>query len=230
MIDIYAATYAGSMHDGKNQDRAAICGTVLKCGELHLHFDSNENELVAGICDGVGGEKGGDLAAQFVASQVAQKNNDISEETLTDINRDLLAYAEQVGAGSMATTLAVLTVKNDSAVVRWSGNSRVYASCGERYLQQITRDHTVCDTSDSPITSCMGGGDESLFRLSTERINSIPSRFLLTTDGGHNFIEHIEMQSIVFKTPPERVCKTLIERATENGSVDDMTAVLIVLT
>lgn len=165
-----------------------------------------------------------------MTSQVAQKNNDISEESLTDINRDLLAYAEQVGAGSMATTLAVLTVMNDSAVVRWSGNSRVYASCGEGYLQQITRDHTVSDTPDSPITSCMGGGDESLFRLSTERINSLPSRFLLTTDGVHNCIEYKEMQSLVFCTPPERVCNALLESATSNGSVDDKTVVLIVLT
>lgn len=56
MIDIYAASYSGSMHDGKNQDRAAICGTVLKCGKLHLHFDPGSELVTVAVCDGVGGE------------------------------------------------------------------------------------------------------------------------------------------------------------------------------
>ena len=52
--------------------------------------------------------------------------------------------------------------------------------------------------------------------------------FLLTSDGVHDHIVNIELEEIILNNKPEDVCNLLIKKATENGSSDDKTVVLVI--
>ncbi len=233
MIKIFAVSQAGSMHDC-NEDRAMINGTVLHVGNIEQWCDTSE--LTVAVYDGVGGEKGGAVASSFAARRLAAQPADVSEKALEEINADLIFFAGERELPTMATTLACARIEDDKAEVYFAGNSRVYAlRCG--FLQQISRDDTVAAATSNgdkitdittPITACMGGGDKSLFKLKKEVIEK-PKMLLLTTDGIHDHLADKDLEEIVLNSKPNEVSKLLIEKACENGSRDDKTAVLVML-
>lgn len=234
MFNIYAVSQAGSMH-ACNEDRAIINGSVLHSGEVEQWCESSE--LTCAVFDGVGGEKGGAAASSFCACRLAARPSDVSEKAFEEINDDLISFADESDSHNMATTIACVMIDNGKATVYFAGNSRVYAlRCG--FLQQISRDDTVAASASSfgdkitdtttPITSCMGGGDKELFQLKTEVMDILPPMFLLTSDGVHDHIVNRELEEIILNNKPEDVCNLLIKKATENGSSDDKTVVLVI--
>lgn len=234
MFKIYAVSQAGSMHSC-NEDRAIINGSVLHSGEVERWCD--RSELTVAIFDGVGGEQGGAVASTFAARRIAERASNVNEKALKDINDKLISFADESDLHNMATTIACVMIDNGKATVYFAGNSRVYAlRCG--FLQQISRDDTVAALASSfgdkitdtttPITSCMGGGDKELFQLKTEVMDILPPMFLLTSDGVHDHIVNRELEEIILNNKPEDVCNLLIKKATENGSSDDKTVVLVI--
>lgn len=233
MFKIYAVSQVGSMHSC-NEDRAIINGSVLHSGEVEQWCD--RSELTVAIFDGVGGEQGGAVASTFAARRIAAQPSDVSEKAFEEINDNLISFAAERELPTMATTIACVRIEDDTATILFAGNSRVCAlRCG--YLQQISRDDTVAaatsngdkvtDTS-TPITACMGGGDKELFQLKTEVMDILPPMFLLTSDGVHDHIVNRELEEIILNNKPEDVCNLLIKKATENGSSDDKTVVLVI--
>lgn len=233
-MKIYAATQAGTTHL-TNEDRITINGCVLVDGKLELTcLDDN---LTVSISDGVGGESGGADASSFVSSKIAEC--EISEQELYKINKQLITYGKKLGSPTMATTIAALKIsETKKCTVFWSGNSRVYVS-SMGFLRRVTRDDTVsaetnCGTQkmdkNTPITACMGGSNEDLFKLKCETNDIITnSLYLLTSDGVHDYIPADMIEDIVLNGKPEKACMSLIQAALSNGSRDDMSVLLIVL-
>ncbi len=146
-------TYFGKSDIGKkrsnNQDTFDIAG--FSCGAL-----------LAVVCDGMGGARGGKEAASIAVStfvsKIKDKMTDADKDgsmsvTGADIVRMMSAAAASANAevykkarsneefSGMGTTLAAALIYEDSIYVANIGDSRIYVCEGER-IEQITHDHS----------------------------------------------------------------------------------------
>lgn len=215
-----------------SQDRVLIGRRVL-CDE---EFSGEFGEPCAvGIADGVGGNAGGDIAAEFVCSRLAAVSS-FTPECAAGINAELLEYAGTVpGMGSMASTFSGIFPGGELLHV---GNTRVCAVQGG-YLKQLTSDMTTYNylmslgrTEEaeqcrrSEITACFGGGRDAFY---SPEVSSVALRgmLLLTSDGIHDHLTADEIEGLLPGGADLEICRRIAGKALENGSEDDMSVVLI---
>lgn len=231
-MKIYAATQKG-VQKTQNEDRIALNHEILAAGT----YECECAEGFVAIADGVGGNKAGAVASQFVADELRKCGHSI--ENLTEINQSLIACSQTDEAlAGMATTLAMVDFNENSAKITYVGNTRVYVVVNGKYLKQLTRDDTTLEyllatgqldasTAESfnrknEITACFGAGNPALLKLKQIDASGLDA-LILTSDGIHDYVSLDEMEDI-YCTENDRVkfCKKLIEQARKNGSMDDM--------
>lgn len=199
------------------------------------------------IADGVGGNKGGRVASEYVLKMMAQidlQDENALMDKLRNINSSLIEYAKRTGDKSkMATTFTGLFRCGEHTYIAHVGNSRLYIK-NWSYMRQLTHDHTTyqllldrgikcaaeaCNKSE--IQACFGGGSENYLELiQVEEVfeNGFPSRIILTTDGIHDYVSIDEMENLLVRTDNvEENIMILDELAIRNGSKDDRTIVVI---
>lgn len=236
-MKIYAATKKG-VQKTQNEDRIALNNEVIAAGT----YEYECAEGFVAIADGVGGNKAGAAASQFVADELGKCSHSI--EDLTEINRRLIAFSQTDKAlAGMATTLALVEFTEDSAKITYVGNTRIYAVVNGKYLKQLTRDDTTLEyllatgqldvmTAESfnrknEITACFGAGNPALLKLKQIDISG-QDILILTSDGIHDYVSLDEMEDIYCAADDKmKFCKKLIEQAVENGSVDDMSVAVL---
>lgn len=236
-MKIYAATQKG-VQKAQNEDRVVLNQNILSMG---IHECECTEGFVA-VADGVGGNNAGAVASQFVAEELGKCDHTI--KNLTEINRKLIerSLADEAFAG-MATTLAMVDFTEDSAKITYVGNTRVYAIVNGKYLKQLTRDDTTLEyllaigqldsfTAESferknEITACFGAGSPALLKLKQIDISG-QNTLIVTSDGIHDYVSIDEMEDIYCAADAKmEFCKKLIEEAVENGSMDDISVVVL---
>ena len=236
-MKIYAATQNG-IQKTQNEDRIALNHEVMAASTY-------EYECIEGfvaIADGVGGNKAGAVASQFVADELGKCSHSI--EDLTEINQKLIALSQTDRAlAGMATTLALVDFTEDSAKITYVGNTRVYTVVNGKYLKQLTSDDTTLEyllatgqldasTAESfnrknEITACFGAGNPALLKLKQTDVSG-QDTLILTSDGIHDYVSLDEMEDIYCAEDDKlEFCKKLIEQAVENGSMDDMSGAFL---
>ncbi|MGN1338853.1 MAG: PP2C family protein-serine/threonine phosphatase [Oscillospiraceae bacterium] len=219
-----------------SDDRVLVGGRILVCDEW-----SGRTELpaVVGIADGVGGNAGGDIAAQYVCERIYGCSTDMDD--IAGVNAGLLELSQKTpGKAQMAATFSgVFIAENKAVKLLHIGNTRVYSIQGG-YLKQLTSDMTTYNyymslgrteeaqqCSRSEITACFGGGTNSLFR---PQLTDIPAAgsLLITSDGVHDFLELDRMEDIITAAANDlAACRELLDSALAAGSEDDMSAVIL---
>lgn len=236
-MKIYAATQKG-VQKAQNEDRVVLNQNILSMG---IHECECTEGFVA-VTDGVGGNNAGAVASQFVAEELGKCDHTI--ENLTEINRKLIerSRTDEALAG-MATTLALMDFTEDSAKITYVGNTRVYAVVNEKYLKQLTRDDTTLEyllatgqldsfTAESferknEITACFGTDNPALLKLKQIDVSG-QDMLIVTSDGIHDHVSIDEMEDIYCAADAKmEFCKKLIEQAVENGSMDDISVVVL---
>lgn len=228
------------------EDSALLGKSVIYDSEIQLELNV---PTVICVADGVGGNLGGELASRFLLEKLSECNTiEYNEESiqalLCDMNAELLSYAACTeDKKQMATTLTGLIFNETDLFYAQSGNSRLYIMQGN-YLKQVTKDQTTyqwlkdCGNDEAAescnkneIRGCFGGGDSAyVASLVVKRIeNGVnATTFLLTSDGIHEFVDIDTMESLLTKGADDlEIVKKLVSLAIENGSRDDMTAVII---
>ena len=229
---VSAVTRCGTC-SAASQDRALIGSRVL-CGE---EFSGEFPRFcTVGIADGVGGNAGGDIAAQFVCEGLSALDG-FSTEGACAVNAALLELARKTpGTENMASTFSGVFPGGELLHV---GNTRVYAVQGG-YLKQLTPDMTTRNyllslgrteeaehCSSSEITACFGGGRESFYSPVVLEI-PLTGTLLMTSDGIHDYVSADDLEEII-STEIDDLDKLgrVVSRALECGSEDDMSAVLV---
>ncbi len=229
-MKISAITRCGS---GKSEsdDRILVGGRILCCEE---YFSAAENPCAVGISDGVGGNDGGNIAAQYICERLYGVSSELDE--IAGVNRGLLALAQKTpGKEKMAATYSGIFPAGKLFHI---GNTRVYAVQGG-YLKQLTRDMTTYNyyislgriqeaeqCSRSEITACFGGGTTDLFK---PQLVDFPfsGSVLMTSDGVHDFLDIDCLEEIISAAESDiSACREILDRALEAGSEDDMSVVL----
>ena len=148
-------------------------------------------------------------------------------------------WAEHPGAG---TTLTVVALRGDQAVIAHLGDSRVYR-VREGRLERLTRDHTVVQTliDEGRLTEDEARQDDRRVQLNRAVSVDVPctpdlavhtvapgDRFVLTTDGVHRELEPADLADLlVAGVSPAEVAEA-VNAAVEAAGAPDNHHVLVV--
>lgn len=211
-------------------------------------------EILAIVCDGMGGAKAGNVASERAAEAITKfvnnsyrynmdyyaceslLNNAISSANIEvyDISLNNPDYA------GMGTTVVAAIVAKDFTVISHLGDSRAYI-VGEE-ITQITRDHSVVQSlvesgkltpeearvhpRKNVITKAVG--IEENVRPENSECNLKPGEVLmLCTDGLTNYAELSVIKDIINNNPMESAVDMLISEANRNGGGDNITVLLV---
>lgn len=238
MMKVFAYMEHGA-NKAYSEDTIVVNGQI--CKEGYFSFDAS-GSCVA-IADGVGGNDGGKEASEFVSYMIKTGISGDVKETVFRINEELIAYAKTIpGKEQMATTLTALLFNGDKPpCVLHVGNTRLYAIQGI-YLKQITRDHTIVEylrsignfdaaekAIKSEITSCFGAGIAStISQLQAFNIDKNYAGFVITSDGLHDHLEEEVVEGFIDSGVfTENAFKRLIQQARDNGSIDDISIIVV---
>lgn len=152
-IKVVVCTSAG-MKRKNNQDNFFVNGFVNKrrANSLFKSFLSSAGEQVLCICDGMGGEKNGDVAS-FIAveslkryskrySHLFSRFDEHMQAYVQSANKNICTYIKNNNGERMGSTMAALCIspKEREAVAANVGDSKVYLFRDGR-LKKLSEDH-----------------------------------------------------------------------------------------
>lgn len=197
------------------------------------------------VCDGMGGHEAGDYASSWIVEQLSEVELpprvggmvNTLKTSLSDCNRHLREYAQSNDFGQIGSTVALLVMHSDRAMVLWAGDSRVYRLRKGR-LRQMTEDHSYAreiarttgremqagQPGSQAITRAVGANDE--LQLDCLVLEARPGDvWLLCSDGVSGSVSAEEMADLLDSA--EDPARALVERALDNESRDNCTAISV---
>src|ERR1035437_5411993 len=181
-----------------------------------------ENGILAIVCDGLGGNKAGDVASQLSVNTVyeffkSSTQNDYLESiksAILEANNNIL-YKASISSDfkGMATTIEVLFLLENTAYFGHVGDSRMYFLRNGK-LKQLTKDHslvqklidegflTVDEAEYSPNRNIImrALGDNFAIEIDLSKItldSSDDYMFFLCTDGVTTVVKDNELEEIL---------------------------------
>ena len=242
-MTIKAAAFSTKGIRPHNEDSFLLNSQIGGTGtEDSMAFIENLNEGVFVVADGMGGHAAGDVASNFVVSEflqsitsVSEINTDFFNATMSQLHQRLLAKGKNEGTANMGSTFVSLVIKNDECGFCSIGDSRLYRY-RNGFVQQLSHDDSLSEIiPDAPkniVTNAMGAGlsDVEIETRFSASFAVAGDKFVLCSDGVHGHVSDDEMEqilqenfSLVEKT------RSLVEKALENGSDDNSTAIIIEL-
>ncbi|SDM73489.1 Stp1/IreP family PP2C-type Ser/Thr phosphatase [Acetanaerobacterium elongatum] len=214
-----------------------------------------DGSVWAVVCDGMGGENGGEVASTLAVDSISQSiaRGYRSDMTANSVRTMLLSaisaanirvYDKAMSSellSRMGTTVVAAVVAGGAAHIAYAGDSRVYLISGNM-AEQVTKDHTMVQalvergeiTSDQAknhpqkhvITRALGV--EQGIEIDYCEVQAKEGDVLMIcTDGLTNYVEESEMAEIVRRAGPDGCLEALINMANERGGTDNITIVAI---
>ena len=209
------------------------------------------------VADGMGGHAAGEVASRLAVEALEETfrgNGGLGESVrgaserlqaaVTEANRricdSIVAHAEQRGMG---TTVVMLLVVGDHAVVGHVGDSRAYRLRGDR-LERLTNDHswvseqvkagllTDDDAQRHPmrniVTRALGSRVEVSAEVAEMEVLA-GDVFLLCSDGLNAMLSDDEIRQNLadHREDPEAACRALVEAANARGGEDNTTVIVL---
>lgn len=207
------------------------------------------------VCDGMGGEAGGNIASALAVKVISEKITSAYNEKMRDASiKNLLdsaicaanievydmAYSRPDLQG-MGTTVVAVIVRDKTAFIAHAGDSRAYIVSGET-IQQITTDHSLVQNmvdrgeitaeqaqhhpKKNLITRAVGVEKRIDIDFSEIDLNDNET-LILCTDGLSNFVTNNEMIDDIKDGQYYAFADRLVKRANKNGGGDNITVVAI---
>jgi len=248
-MKIYGMTDTG-MCRMDNQDYFSAC-TVAPPPRIKGARKREKEALLAVVCDGMGGAKGGALASRLatetfmhtVMETRAHHSEDALQEAFAAANAAVYEKAQEDEAlHGMGTTIVAALVYEKHLSLLHVGDSRIYLwHAGE--LSLLTHDHSyVQQMIDSGkmtpeearhsryknlITRALGTAKETVADTVLCKWD-VGDKLLLCTDGLIGFVDEAEMCSVLSEDiPAEQTVHELIGAANSRGCDDNLTALLL---
>lgn len=212
-----------------NQDNFYVNGFVNKSNKQFLlkKFLSSKKEQILCICDGMGGEKNGDVAS-FIAvesldkyrkkySNLFSRFDEHMNAYVQSANKNICTYIKNNDGERMGTTMVTICIspENDEAVVANVGDSKAYLYRNE-VMKKISEDHNQAQSmvnigiiseeearthkDKSKLTQYLGiFQNEMLIEpfLSDNIIMRKNDIFLLCSDGLTDMLENREIENVL---------------------------------
>ena len=241
MIEYVACSAKGSKRE-KNEDRVMVNNTVISEGNI---AGKENDEFIAVVCDGVGENNGGDVAAEIVTSGF--KNYNISKASAYSLNRHIrningcVLNERRLKADhrDMASTAAGIMICKNQYLLFSLGDTRIY-EMKRNSLSLKTKDHTLGsaggnwltvpqDIRQDALTSHMGGcGHACNPSIMRGSISEDETCFLLCSDGIYKKVPEEKLRdALLDDSTLEQKKRAIFKLSAQNGSTDDKSLVLI---
>ncbi|MBE1283404.1 MAG: SpoIIE family protein phosphatase [Rhodobacteraceae bacterium] len=204
------------------------------------------------VADGMGGHTAGDFASQTIVREMQSVGIPTGAADLharfvarlAHANSLIRCQSEQLGGGTVGSTIAALLIQQDHFACIWSGDSRVYRMRGNR-LTRVTRDHTeVQALLDAGSITREQAETWPRKNVITRAIGVTPAPecdmvegallnadlFLLCSDGLTEYYSDGELAEVLFSGATgslERLCNQLVDTALARGGKDNVSALLV---
>ena len=195
-------------------------------------------EVVAAIADGIGGAKGGRIAAETAVRGFIDGFCDLPEtmevqraggKIVSALNAWINSMGRQDPAlTGLGCTFTALVLRGRVAHLLHVGDTRAYRLSGER-LTCLTTDHVREDAAGRSHTLNRALGVEAEVRLdyATQPV-ALHDRFLLCSDGVHGFLSEQGIAEILHeRSAPEDTANALVAAALRSDSTDNCTALVL---
>jgi serine/threonine protein phosphatase PrpC len=195
-------------------------------------------EVIAAIADGIGGAKGGRIAAETAVRGFLDGFCDLPETMEVQragarIVSALNGWINTIGRhdpnlAGMGCTLTALVLRGRIAHLLHVGDTRAYRLSRDR-LTCLTTDHVRHDGTGRSHTLNRALGVETEVRLDYATQPVAPhDRFLLCSDGVHGFLTDQRITDILReRSAPEDTAEALVAAALQSGSTDNCTALVL---
>jgi protein phosphatase len=199
------------------------------------------------VADGLGGHSAGDYASTMIVERLGALPRPGSvfdfietiEDTLVQINAELLQTAATRGVDLIGSTVVMLVHDRDFMLCGWVGDSRAY--CFEDdCLRQITRDHVhggeeddvthfgAAPAAGSGVLTRAVGAEEHLFVDWVIAANKPGTAFVLCSDGINKEMSDAELDAECRRSPqPQDLIVSLFELALSRAGRDNISAVVV---
>lgn len=219
-------------------------------GKLRLN---NQDAVIlgnglAGVADGMGGHKGGEIASAGLRDGLLRETADCTpdsnrlREAVRTVNRELWEKQEaDYSLTGMGTTLTVIWPAQDQMIIGQVGDSRAYLLRGGE-LKQVTEDHSMvadmvrqgvlteeqaaCHPMRNYITRAVGTEEDVEIDLSSHDRKQ-GDRWLICSDGLYGMISRSELIRLTATEDLEEAAESLLQAALEAGGRDNISLVLI---
>jgi serine/threonine protein kinase len=234
ILTINAAQYSEKGVKPSNEDACAI---RIPDGSL-----LTTKGVAIAIADGVSSAEAGREASEacikgFISDYYSTPESwtvkTSGQKVLGALNRWLYGRGQSClgSAQGMLTTFSAIVIKSTTAHLFHVGDSRIWR-LRDGELQCLTRDHQTWGDSEKRFLNRAMGADLSVeidYRSLPVEVGDL---YLLTTDGVHEYINDRALLELcqLHATQPERGARAIVTRALENGSHDNVTCQLFIVT
>lgn len=205
------------------------------------------------VADGMGGQNAGEVASGMAIKSAAEwftSNviDNISVQLLEDmfsfINASVWGYAQEHSETSgMGTTLTLMLIRGEKAMVGHIGDSRLYRLRNNQF-EQLTSDHslvaeqvrmgklTVEAARIHPgrhILSRVLGGRQFVVPDIFEIDLQVNDLFMLCSDGISGMLENRQIEKVLVENKVSCVSRVLVDAANRAGGKDNSTVVTFVV-
>jgi len=222
------------------------------------NVDIQNYGMMFAVADGMGGHAGGEIASKMacrgMADYYSEKTNrpegtdDFKarlghlRSNIDKVHNKIIDYGRiNKEFEDMGTTLSVLVLTKNKALIAHVGDSRIYR-LRQGFLEQLTEDHSMAQlfiqmgyltpekVANHPIRHVMsqavGHGIDDIFsRIENVEPNDI---FVLCSDGLFGMVSDDEIRDILLHNPALKdQCRRLVARALEKGGRDNVTVMVI---
>jgi serine/threonine protein phosphatase PrpC len=195
-------------------------------------------EVVAAIADGVGGAKGGRVAAELAVRGFLDGFWDLPEtmevrragaRVISALNKWINAMGrEDPELKGMACTFTALVLRGRVAHLLHIGDTRAYRLRRER-LTCLTADHARegGPGQSRVLTRALGAEADARLDYAAQPV-ALHDRFLLCSDGVHSFLTDESLAALLReRSAPDDTARAVVAAALDSGSADNCTAMVL---
>ena len=218
---------------GPRRDNQDFAGAVIGA-----ELPEPRREVVAAIADGIGGAKGGRVAAETAVRGFLDGFCDLPEtmevqragaRIISALNGWMNSLGRQdPDLTGMGCTFTALVLRGRIAHLLHVGDTRAYRLSGNR-LTCLTIDHVRQDGTgrSHTLTRALGVEGEVSLDYATQPM-ALHDRFLLCSDGVHGFLSEPTIADFLReRSAPEDTAGALIAAALQSGGTDNCTALVL---
>ncbi len=211
-----------------------------------------DNGLLSIVCDGLGGNKAGEVASQLTLETIErifrkEKSIDILERLkFAVIEANNIVHeksSKEFELNGMATTVEVMFIKEEDVYWAHVGDSRIYMLRNGK-LKQMTKDHslvqklvdegflTLKEAENHPnknvIMRALGDGPTIDIDLSKQKLHAKDDlKFFICSDGVNAVVQDNELQEILGNNDLNFISERLSDLIEERGAPDNYTFIII---
>jgi len=227
-------------------------GAEKKYNEDAIEVVETGEGILSILCDGVGGDYGGDLAAKIALKSAlyfftSSDSTEILERiklTIAESNSFILNHSSSSEPlKGMATTFEILFIKDSFAYLGHIGDSRIYHLKSKR-LNQLTKDHSLVQKlldegfitlkqaekhpQKNVIVKALGNNKNPEADISKIKISETEnSKFFLCSDGVSNLVSDKELEELLNLNELEEIKSKIVKLVKLRGEVDDYSFIII---